>query len=112
MENNEQRDDNQISSQNEIAEAKKIFNSGTTFAGIGFLILIVGRIFNLMGGNMIYFGKILLILAMIIFFIGCFRMAKGKGYHMAWGLLGFLSLIGLIILFLLPNRIEKKYKTA
>lgn len=44
----------------------------------------------------------------ILFVSGCCYYAKGKGYHVAWGLLGLLSLIGLLVLVCLRD----KNKTA
>jgi hypothetical protein len=38
-------------------------------------------------------------------------MAKGKGYSGSLALLGLLSLIGIVVLFVLPNR-YKKYSQA
>ena len=49
----------------------------------------------------------------IFFFYGLYNYAKGKGYHGAWALLGFLSIIGLIILVSFPDRhkpIKQKLK--
>lgn len=40
----------------------------------------------------------------IFFFYGLYNYAKGKGYHGVWGLLGFLTIIGLIILVCFPDR--------
>ena len=40
----------------------------------------------------------------ILFVSGCCYYAKGKGYHVAWGLLGLLSLIGLLVLVCLRDK--------
>lgn len=40
----------------------------------------------------------------ILFVTGCCYYAKGKGYHVAWGLLGLLSLIGLLVLVCLRDK--------
>ena len=40
----------------------------------------------------------------ILFIIGCCFYAKGKGYNGAWGLLGLLSLIGLLILVCMKDK--------
>lgn len=97
---------NQNPTGSEVIEAKKQFTSGTTFAGIGLVLLIVGNLFSAVPGNLSYLGNGFLIIAFAAIFIGCYRMAKGKGYHAAWSLLGFLSLIGFIILYFLPTRIK------
>ena len=112
MEEDKITDQDHIAAENEKAEAKKLFSSGTTYAGIGFVLVLIGELFNPVGGTLTYLGKGMMIIGLPVFFVGCFRMAKGKGYHMAWGLLGFLSIIGIIILYLMPNRIERKHKTA
>ena len=40
----------------------------------------------------------------ILFIVGCCYYAKGKGHNSAWGLLGLLSLIGLLVLVCLRDR--------
>src|SRR5262245_3100716 len=40
----------------------------------------------------------------VLFIIGLGYYARGKGYSMALGLLGFLSCLGLLILLVLPDR--------
>jgi hypothetical protein len=40
----------------------------------------------------------------ILFVYGCYCYAKGKGHHGAWGLLGFLSIFGLIGLCFLSDK--------
>ena len=40
----------------------------------------------------------------IFFITGCCYYAKGKGYHVAWGLLGLFSLIGLLVLVCLRDK--------
>jgi hypothetical protein len=40
----------------------------------------------------------------VVFIWGCVELAKAKGYHPIWGMLGILQLIGLIILIVLPNK--------
>ena len=39
-----------------------------------------------------------------LWILGCWCYAKGKGYHGAWGLLGLLTIIGIIILVCFPDR--------
>lgn len=48
------------------------------------------------------------IVGAILLITGCCYYAKGKGYHVAWGLLGVFSLIGLIVLVCMRD----KRKTA
>jgi hypothetical protein len=47
---------------------------------------------------------VLLLGGMFLFIWGCTCYAKGKGYGRTVGLLGFLNLIGLLILLSLPDK--------
>ena len=49
-------------------------------------------------------ARLIHVVGIIFFFYGLYNYAKGKGHHGAWGLLGFLSIIGLIILVCFPDR--------
>ncbi|MBI5779423.1 MAG: hypothetical protein HZA49_08200 [Planctomycetes bacterium] len=44
------------------------------------------------------------IIGIVLWIWGCFAYAKGKGYSKYWGLLGFLYLLGLLILALFPDK--------
>lgn len=69
-------------------------------------------------GMVVQFGGAILVSAMevdgldvlfrivgaILFVTGCCYYAKGKGYHAAWGLLGLLSLIGLLVLICMRDK--------
>jgi hypothetical protein len=50
------------------------------------------------------FGGILSLVGISIFVWGCASYALGKGHHGAWGLVGLLTFIGLIILAYLPDK--------
>jgi hypothetical protein len=50
-------------------------------------------------------------LGAIFFVYGCYCYAKGKGHHGAWGLLGFLSIFGLIGLCFLSDKHKLSTKT-
>jgi hypothetical protein len=41
---------------------------------------------------------------------GCVQEAKAKSWHPAWAVLGVLPLLGLIAVFLLPNRTPLRYR--
>jgi len=88
-----------------IAEYKKKTNIGV---GVGFILQLVGRVMLNGAGNAGGAGALLatlLVLAGAVFFIwGCMSYAKGKGYAAGWGLLGLLSILGLIILALFPDK--------
>jgi hypothetical protein len=54
-------------------------------------------------------ATLILIALMVIsgyaaFIWGCCNYAMKKGHHWAWGLLGFLSLLGLLVLFFMRDR--------
>jgi len=97
-----------ISKSNGTIATKKLYNTGTSFAGLGLVLMVLGHLFKSLPGYISPMGIGMLFFGIPLFFFGCYRMAKGKGYHGAWALLGFLSLIGLIILFLLPTRVKSK----
>lgn len=40
----------------------------------------------------------------VLVIVGCCYYAKAKGYHAAWGLLGLLNIIGLIILVVFHDK--------
>jgi dipeptide/tripeptide permease len=44
----------------------------------------------------------------VLFIIGLCFYAKAKGYHSAWGLIGLLSCIGLLILALFPDKTKNQ----
>lgn len=88
----------------------KKYKQGTQLAGIGFLVAFMGYFFDILfqlGGNYEYISTATYIVGVVIFFFGCYHMATGKGYHDSFALLGLLSFIGLIILFVIPNRTKK-----
>lgn len=43
-------------------------------------------------------NRIFLVIGYVLLLLGCWALAKGKGYHSAWGLLGILNIGGPIIL--------------
>lgn len=49
-------------------------------------------------------GAGFMIIATILFFWGCVSFSQSKGYSGWLGLLGFLSCLGLLIIWLLPDR--------
>lgn len=53
-------------------------------------------------------GFLIFLLGFGLFIFGCTNYARAKGYHWALGFLGVLSLVGLIILAILPD----KFKTV
>ena len=92
-----------------LKEYKRKTNIGV---GAGFLLQLIGN--ALVGpegsehaviGDI--FGSVLILGGLVLFIWGCTSYSKGKGYHLGWGFLGLLSLLGLIILALLPDKHKK-----
>ena len=50
------------------------------------------------------FGAILSLVGGVCLIVGCCYYSKAKGHHSLWGLLGLLSIIGLIILVCFSDR--------
>ena len=95
---------------------KKRVNLGV---GIGFLLQIFGRYMTLEKSGRtgigifnieveVLFGSIILLIGTALFLYGLCMYAKGKGYNASWGLLGFLTIIGWIILACLPDKHKSK----
>lgn len=84
-----------------LAEYKQKTNIGV---GVGLVLSILGRIMMTAGSGLALLGLFLAIGGLVIFIWGCVNYAQGKGQHPAWGLLGLLSIIGLLILVLMPDR--------
>ena len=85
-----------------LAEYKQKTNVGL---GVGLLMQIGGNV--LMGSGTALapvIGLLLLLGGWGVFIWGTISYATGKGHHGAWGLLGLASLLGLIVLMLLPDR--------
>lgn len=85
-----------------IAEYKTKTN---VFVGLG-LILQLGSRMMVAGQDPDTWGVwgLGILVGWVLVIIGCAYYAKGKGYNGAWGLLGLLSIIGLIILVLFRDR--------
>jgi len=94
----------------------------STYIGIGggFVIAgLAGAIIEGFGEKLSTAGIILFTLLALIgagFYLwGCCSWAKGKGYSGIYGLLlGMLSILGLLILFVLPDKykLDKNYKDS
>jgi hypothetical protein len=81
-----------------IAEYRKKTNCGV---GLGIVLHVIGELLFTSWNSL---ALPFLIVGAVLFIWGCWSFAVGKGYHAAWGLLGLLSIIGLIILVLFPDR--------
>ncbi|MGD9159653.1 MAG: hypothetical protein PVG39_14665 [Desulfobacteraceae bacterium] len=84
-----------------LAEYKTKTNIGV---GLGIIAQILGRFLANNEGVISLFGLLLQIAGAVLFIWGCCMYSKGKGHHGAWGLLGLLSIIGLIILFFFKDK--------
>ena len=73
--------------------------------GLGILAQALAR-FVLMpkGGAMEAVGWVVLLAGLAVFIWGCCAYMKGKGYHPALGALGILSLLGLIVMIIFPDK--------
>ena len=67
----------------------------------GIILQMAGRSL-LNSGSML--GLLLSFAGSICFIWGCCNYAQGKGYHWAFGFLGLLSCIGLLVLVVLPDK--------
>ncbi|MDF1843523.1 MAG: hypothetical protein P1U77_18960 [Rubripirellula sp.] len=85
-----------------LAEYKQKTNIGI---GVGLLMQIAGNFVS--GGTTAGSGLVglfLLLGGLGLFIWGCVSYAVGKGHHGALGLLGVFSILGLIVLILLPDK--------
>lgn len=73
--------------------------SGIIAQVIGFVISYYFHI-----GIIMWVGAVLVWGGILLFIWGLWNYAKGKGYRGTWGLLGLLSVIGLIILAFFPDK--------
>jgi hypothetical protein len=75
-----------------------------TFLVVGLVLKIVGNILAHAGflGGLV--GYPILALGALIFIMGCCFYAKAKGYAWWVGLLGLLTVIGLLVLYVLPDK--------
>ena len=87
-----------------LAEYKRKTNIGV---GVGIIFQIVGNVLTKpddAAGVDPLVGLLFLFVGLGFFIWGCMSYSKGKGYHPAWGLLGLLSIVGLIVLVLFPDK--------
>ena len=88
-----------------LAEYKKKANTVIGLAIVTMIVLgLIAALTAGTSGRTHYILEDILILSMLPFIYGLCCYAKGKGYHGAWGLLGLLTIIGIIILVCFPDR--------
>ena len=71
--------------------------------GAGILLQVAGRFLVARSQGTSIIGVVLLVVGAIFFVWGCMNYAEGKGHSKWFGLLGLLSILGLIILVFLPD---------
>lgn len=69
----------------------------------GILLQVAGNVMRASGGNEML-GTLVLLAGTILLVGGLAMYAKAKGRSPLWGLMGFLSCIGLLVLALLKDR--------
>jgi hypothetical protein len=76
-----------------LPEFKRNTNIGV---GLGIVVQIIGELLSNRGS--IGLGFVVALAGLAVFIWGCGQYAKGKGYSPWFGLLGLLSIVGLIAL--------------
>jgi hypothetical protein len=72
--------------------------------GIGIVLQLIGRMMQLQSDDLMIVGLVLILVGAVFFIWGCVNYCQGKGYPGAFGLLGLLSCVGLLILVVLPDK--------
>jgi hypothetical protein len=75
----------------------------------GLFLNAFGRVMLMESGKQIFgtfssMGASIQILGFVLWFLGCYFIAKGKGYNGWWTLLGAIPILGVIFLAFLPNK--------
>ena len=81
-------------------EQKRNTNIGIA---VGILLQFAGEVVTARGGLFLVLGILIILFGVASFIWGCMNYAEGKGHPKWLGLLGLLSLPGLIILFMFPD---------
>jgi hypothetical protein len=86
--------------------------------GPGIALQIGGRVMMMVGSekpanprakaddSLVLPGVAVAVVGTVLLIIGLSMYAKAKGHNPAWGLMGLLSIIGLIVLAALPDRLK------
>ena len=85
---------------------KEYKNKANLFIAIGFVAQLIGRF--MLNGSASWLGALLTLGGAVLLILGCCNYAKGKGYHWAFGFLGLLSLLGLIILVIMKDKCKEE----
>jgi len=85
-----------------LSEYKTKTNIGV---GLGIIGQIIGRtLIDTKADGEVLLGAAIILAALVVFIWGCAQYAKAKGQSGWFGLFGLLSIIGLLVLFFLPDR--------
>lgn len=96
----------------------KYKTKGDRLTVVGFLMAFGGRLIDVFCGDsapgmLLVLSGLLELTGGVLFVIGCGFLARAKGHHCAWGLLGLLNLIGYFLLCLcLKDRTEPNESLA
>ena len=83
----------------------KKYNNMSFLYGVPGLVIQVAGGFMEWGDMMIPgMGRLVALVGLVLFIVGLCYYAKAKGREATWGLMGLLSLIGLIVLACLKDR--------
>ena len=78
--------------------------------GCGFLLVLLARVIELK--TIVFLPPltpiIITLVGMVVFVWGCVNYALAKGRHPLWGMLGILSIFGLLALVFLPDKHKKQ----
>lgn len=87
---------------------QELKQKGYSMIGIGLLLEIAASIaLSLTNLSLLILGTVSFI-GFVVFALGCYYYAKSKGRSGLWAILGIFSLIGFIILLVLPDKSEVK----
>ncbi|MDP3980569.1 MAG: hypothetical protein Q8Q33_04045 [Chlamydiota bacterium] len=67
-------------------------------------VLMIKPVLHLIGN--IAIGKFFILFGFVMFVVGCLDVAAARGYHRGWGFLGIFNVLGLCILFVMPDMDE------
>ena len=72
--------------------------------GLGAVLQVLGYLLSYAGNMAAVAGLLLLMIGTLVFLWGCMNYAEGKGHSRWVGLMGLASIIGLVVLIILPEQ--------
>jgi hypothetical protein len=96
-------------------EKVKFVLKATVCCIIGMLLMAFGKTMLMESGKQFFgayssMGASIQILGFVLWFLGCYFITKGKGQSTWYTLLGFIPILGIIFLILLPNKNKELFK--